>query len=35
MGNAVEKVEASWAELMDAIEGFAEERMSEPGVAGD
>jgi len=35
MSNAVERVEASWAELMDAIEGIAEERMTERGVAGD
>ena len=35
MSNAITQVEASWATLMDAIEGLPEERMSEPGVAGD
>lgn len=34
MSNAVERVEASWAELMAAIEGLPERRMSAPGVAG-
>lgn len=35
MSDAVERVETSWAGLMAAIEGIADERMSEPGVAGD
>lgn len=35
MGDAVKRVEASWAKLMDALEGLPELRMSEPGVAGD
>ena len=35
MSDAIERVEASWAELMDAIEGLPEMRMSEPGVAGN
>ena len=34
MSNAVERVEASWAELMAAIEGIADKRMGEPGLAG-
>lgn len=35
MSDAVTRVEASWSGLMDAINGFPEERMGEPGVAGD
>ena len=35
MSDSVERVEASWAGLMDAIEGLPEARMSEPGVAWD
>ncbi len=35
MSDAVTRVEASWAKLMDSIEGLPEPRMSEPGVAGD
>lgn len=31
----VERVEASWAALQEALDGLAIERMSEPGVAGD
>lgn len=34
MRNTVERVEASWAELIAAIDGIPEERLSEPGVAG-
>ena len=35
MSDAIERVEASWAELQAAIEGIPEERLSEPGVAGE
>jgi hypothetical protein len=35
MSNAVERVEASWEQLLAAVDGIADERMSEPGVAGD
>ena len=35
MSDAVTRVEASWAKLMDALTGLPEERMDEPGVAGD
>ena len=35
MSDAVKRVEASWAKLMDALTGLPEERMDEPGVAGD
>jgi len=35
MSDAIARVEASWAALMDAIGGIPEERMREPGVAGD
>ena len=35
MGTAIERVEASWANLVEAIEGIPEERIDEPGVAGE
>ena len=35
MSDAVERVEASWAGLIDVIEGIPAEQMSEPGVSGD
>jgi hypothetical protein len=33
--NAVERVEASWAELLAAIDGLDETRLSQPGVTGE
>jgi hypothetical protein len=35
MSDAVKRVEASWAKLMDTLKGLPDGRMSEPGVAGD
>lgn len=35
MSDAITRVEASWEHLLSAIEGIGQERMSEPGVAGD
>jgi hypothetical protein len=35
MSTTVERVEASWARLMEAISGLPEAQMAEPGVVGD
>jgi uncharacterized damage-inducible protein DinB len=35
MAEILERVDASWQELLAAIDGIPDERMSEPGVAGD
>ena len=35
MSEVVERVETSWAGLMDAIKGIPEARLSQPGAAGD
>ncbi len=32
---ALERIEASWRELTEALAGIPEERLTEPGVAGE
>ena len=31
----IERIEASWQDLMSAVEGIPDDRLAEPGVAGD